>query len=209
MSALIVGAQPIRVITAGSVLVIILLISGRRYLPDLWNMVWRLKWFWLSILVFYGWLIPGNAAFDTAYLPSQDGIALGLIRIAVLLDIIIAVILLVRTTPREQLIPAITWLLRPLGLFGIQTHVFSYRLVLTLEIAADFDAIIKERIKALEPGTSMLQGGIDIVAGQLVAIENVPASKTQTPIELPALALPQWWQWLYPVLLLLILTMIK
>jgi len=205
MSALIVGAQPGRVIAASSVLLIILLFAGRQYWVDAWRMLSRLKWFWLSMLVFYGWLIPGNMAFETGFLPSQEGILLGMIRMLVLLDIVIAVILLVRTTPREQLIMAIMWLIRPLDLLKINTQVFAYRLVMTLEIAADLDAIIKKRIDELQPETNMLQGGIDIVAGQLVSIEHLSKSEQTRVIEFPEYIQPQWWQWLYPLILIMIL----
>jgi len=209
MSAMLVSADPIRLVLVTSVLLIAFLTVGRSYWLDVGKMVWRLKWFWLSIIFLYGWIIPGNSIFEGGFFPSTEGIQIGLGRIAVLLDIILAVILLLKTTAREQLIMATAQIIKPLELLNVNSRIFAYRLVLTLEYASNVDKRMKTRIDALEPGRNLLQNGIDILAEQIAMLEKSQATTEPQVLELQVLMHAQWWQWLYPLSLFLILAFIQ
>jgi hypothetical protein len=99
------------------------------------RLAWRLKWFLLSLLIFFGWLSPGTGAagWERA-MPSAQGLGDAGLRIAALLLVVFWVAWLTSAFDRHALVQGLSrWLvlLRPLG---IQGSVFARRLFLALDL---------------------------------------------------------------------------
>ena len=121
-----------------------LLITGAILLPfyivhrDLWlsaiKMLFRLKWFFISILLIYYFYTPDVTQSTQTTISQISGrIIPGLFRIAVLIIILFSVNLLIKTTSKEQILSALLWLFSPLNYFSVKTERISLRAVLTLE----------------------------------------------------------------------------
>ena len=121
-----------------------LLLTGALLLPfyivrlNLWapalKMLFRLKWFFISILLIYYFYIPD---LQTSNLTSISGISIqmlpGFFRIAVLVIILFSVNLFIKTTSKEEILSALLWLFIPLKIFKIDSERISLRAILTLE----------------------------------------------------------------------------
>lgn len=121
-----------------------LLLTGALLLPfylvhlHLWypaiKMLYRLKWFFISILFIYFYYTPTIHYMDSSLL-AQYGHQLmpGVFRILVLIFILFSVNLFIKTTTKKEILSALLWLFLPLKLFNIDIERLSLRAVLTLE----------------------------------------------------------------------------
>jgi len=96
--------------------------------------LWRLRWLLLSVAVLYLGMTPGDPLWTDApaWLPSREGLALGLERAAVLALLALAAVWVLEGG-REGLVGALGWLTRPLARLGLPAERLALRLVLTLE----------------------------------------------------------------------------
>jgi len=134
MSATLVNPAPAG-LAPGFLVLIVLLAAGRWPLRRGLRLAWRLKWFLLSLLVFFGWFSPeaGAAGWERA-LPSLQGLGDAGLRIAALLLVVFWVAWLTSAFDRQAQIRGLSrWLvlLRPLGVRG---DVFARRLFLALDL---------------------------------------------------------------------------
>lgn len=113
--------------------------------PDLWQpalrMLIRLKWLFFSILLIYLILTPDSLSeYNTeqfSLYSHVDSLIVqllpGLFRVSVLIIIVLAVNLFLKTTSKEQILAALLWLFFPLKKLHIDVDRISLRGVLTLE----------------------------------------------------------------------------
>lgn len=103
-----------------------------------WALIWRLKWFYLSLLVFFGWMHP-SVAVDSSHrwLPAPEGLADAGTRIAALMLLVGWVVWLTSAFDRVTQIAGLTRWLVPLRPLGIRGEAFAGRLFLAL---ADFES---------------------------------------------------------------------
>ena len=103
---------------------------------------WRLRWFWLSILVLYS-LMPLNGATSPGFTAavSLQGLQEGLIRCLSLLLVIMYFVLLIHPIALNQLQQAWAWLMQPLRNMGINPDVFSLRLALTFHAVRELQSL--------------------------------------------------------------------
>ncbi len=133
-------------------------------------LAWRLKWFFLSLVLFFGWWYPGAGPSGwERLLPSPEGLGEAGMRIAALVLIVGWVAWLTGVFDRNAQIQGLArWLsvLRPLGLRG---EVFARRLFLALDYfeaqRADY-LEFRERIRGsrwsrLKVGREFLISGLD------------------------------------------------
>jgi len=210
---MLVVLKPERVIIITLALFVFVLLKGQSYWKDIWRMCWRMKWLWLSLLILYGWFIPGSPLFFTNSIPlflvpSSEGLIMGLLRGLVLLNIISAVVLIIKSTSKESLIVSIIWLMTPLRLFRVNTARFSARLVLTMERVTDTENEIRTSLSKNNQSTSIFQRGIDSIARLLVNIEQQAGDSPTVLVSLPQIEMPALVQWLLPLLLFVGLYMI-
>jgi len=121
-----------------------LLLTGALLLPfylvqlHLWypaiKMLYRLKWFFISILFIYFYYTP-TIHYTESSLLAQYSYKLmpGVFRILVLIFILFSVNLFIKTTSKEEILSALLWLFLPLKLFNFDIERLSLRAVLTLE----------------------------------------------------------------------------
>lgn len=106
----------------------------------------RMKWLFLSILVIYLWFTPGDPLFSLPYagIPTLQGMQTGLLRVASLILIILAVNYFVSAIARNKLVEAIVWLLYPLNWFRIDHKLLALRIALVLELIPKVQHIVLE-----------------------------------------------------------------
>jgi len=197
-----------RILMTILLLLLMLLISGKEYGLAVWVMCKRMKWFWLSLFVLYGWFIPGAPiiyveSISAMYIPSIEGLSAGGLRALALLSIVGAVVLMMKSTPREELIVSIMWLISPLRLLKIKTEQFSARLVLTLDMVTSTDNDIRAALNDSHKNGNIITRGIDVMANLLSNIEKQANDCPNTSITLPKLAAPAFYQWLIPIVLII------
>ncbi|TVP81481.1 MAG: hypothetical protein EA346_05200 [Thioalkalivibrio sp.] len=153
-------------------------------------LAWRLKWFFLSLLFFFGWWYPGAGPWGwERLLPSPEGLSEAAMRIAALVLIVCWVAWLTGVFDRNAQIQGLArWLslLRPLGLRG---EVFANRLFLALDYfeaqRADY-LEFRERIRGsrrgrLKAGREFLISGLEgALAGAAPAGRQAMPGETGT-----------------------------
>jgi hypothetical protein len=102
------------------------------------KLVWRLKWFYLSLLVFFGWMHPSVEVHTSPrWLPAVDGLADAGTRIVALMLLVGWVVWLTSAFDRGAQIAGLTRWLAPLRALGVRGDVFAGRLFLAL---AEFES---------------------------------------------------------------------
>lgn len=166
-------------------------------------MLRRLKYFFLSLLILYLWFTPGQALLPAwgEYSPTLEGLGQGAARISILVLIVLAVNLLLQTTPREQLLAGLLWLLRPLSRVGVATPKLALRLVLVLRF-------LEQNPRSGDPASAPAGGSTGVMdyAGRRLAWRYREALAMADGESLQTLAVPTAtrvpaWQWLLPVVL--------
>ena len=174
------------------------------------SMLRRMRWFFLSIAVVYLLFTPGRLLFSAwPGGPTLEGMMGGAHRIASLVLIVLAVNLLLRTTPRPALISAILWCLTPLSWVGLPRERLAVRIALTLDAIDQVQVIYRHRPRGDDGAEELRHEGlrqrlwrIGAAAQRLVTkvIEQAEAVPTQV-IEVPRPSNPPPAQWVYPLLL--------
>jgi energy-coupling factor transporter transmembrane protein EcfT len=171
-------------------------------LRPLLTLLRRLRWLLLSLMVIYLWFTPGPALIPLlgALSPSQSGLALGLLRVGLLVVLVAAVSLLLERTPREQLLTGIYWLATPLQWLGLSRERLALRMVLVLETVPQVQPLVQPaQAAAGEHGTRALRR-VGRVAADLfaAAVERAEHAPCRT-VEVRADSAPPLVQWLYPI----------
>ena len=99
------------------------------------QVVLRMRWLFLSILIVYAFATPGEYIqpflFDTA--PTYEGVQSGLLQVGKLLIAIASLSILFATCSQMQLMTGLYYLLLPLQWLGLNLERFTARLLLTLD----------------------------------------------------------------------------
>jgi hypothetical protein len=164
------------------------------------HMIKRLRWLLLAILLVYGWWTPGVSLWPAAAAlsPTMDGLYLGMLRVMALLAIIAAVHLLLQSTPREELLPAIMQLIRPLTTRHVRERI-AVRTLLSIEAVTQVQSLAIDVLRE-HPVSSRNLSNLARASQQLY--RNVLDRADQagnTLIEVRELSAPPWWQWIIPL----------
>lgn len=177
---------------------------------SLWSMIRRMRWLLAALLIVYFWFTPGVPILPgpvsiTAYLPTQEGVEGGLLRIASLLLLVTAVFLLFKTSSREQLIAALHGLVSPLARFGLGgANRLAVRIVLTLEAVVQVQDLFKEVADTrttVKPWARISHGAAFLFERVVEEAERMP----QEVISVVEGSRPPMYQWGYPLVLGLLL----
>lgn len=162
------------------------------------RMMARLRWLLLSIIIIYLWFTPGAPLLPDfpGWSPSYEGVLMGLHRAAILLLLVLAVSLLLQSTPLASMIAALLWLLRPFALLGLPHERLAVRLALTMEAVDE----LQRMTSAPPPVTKGLQQRIRMAATRMVDLFGKVTQHAHSlpcrSIEVPVLNAPGWLQWL-------------
>lgn len=112
-------------------LVLLLILLNRS--PQKWIGLWHARWLLLTILVLYAGFTPGEPLSPQLPGLSREGFLEAARRMLILVLLIQAVGLLLRTTPVPQLVDGLIFLLQPLRILGFDHQRFARRLGLSLQ----------------------------------------------------------------------------
>lgn len=178
---------------------------GVLHIPGAGQALRRLRWLLVALVFVYGWLTPGEALIPALgeVSPSLPGLAAGGVRALILLGMVVAVYLLLSTTPREQLLTGLAWLTRPFQRLGLNPRRLNLRIVLTLQKVPQAQALIRQWQSELPPLRQWRQ-----FAGALPGLwqRTLTAAEQEPPVtlEIPVQSRPVWWEWGWPALILLV-----
>lgn len=186
----------------------ILLICGLLIVPQpnvagLWKMLLRLRWLWLSLIIFYFWLTPGKAVFEefSKWSPSVEGVYQGMIRVGILASMAMAAHLLFQACSREQLLSSIRWMATPLGIFGLHRDRLAVRMLLVFEAVPEIQTFYEKADKSSN-GNVISRIGL-VVASIFEQVVRHAESAPLHVVNLESPGSPCLWQWSYPLLLTL------
>lgn len=170
----------------------------------------RLRWFFLSLLIVYGWFTPGTPLWETgvlpaAVIPSIEGLGAGFARILALLLIVFAVNLMLRSSTREELLTALYSLARPLTVFGLSRERLALRVLLVMEALDDMRGMVQRELADRPRGSAGLRGVGRFASTLLSSVIAHAESRPAQEIRLSFAASPPLRQWCYPALLVLVL----
>ncbi len=190
---------------AAAVLVILYGMAGGIHLRPAMLMLRRMRWLFLSLVIIYFWFTPGEPPLSSSpalspWLPTLEGMQEGAIRIVSLIALVLAVNLLLQSTPREQLLSAIHWLARPLRQLGVSHDRLVLRMALVLE------AVPKVQALAAQPATATPQSRtVDRIGNAAAVLYRQVLARADDEVchavEIPANGRPAGVQWLYPLAL--------
>lgn len=168
------------------------------------TMLFRLRWFFLSLLLVYGWLTPDPLSGSITFWgwPSEVGLKTGIKQLCGLALIVMAVNLLLFTMRREQLLQAIYWLAWPLMGVGVSRDRLALRLVLVLDQVAGVRERAGQVLSDQAPTSRRSLSRIAAVATTIFqkTLEQAEA-KAEEVIVFQPLAAPAWYQWGLPLVL--------
>ena len=181
-----------------------------------WNMLRRMRWLFLSMLVIYFWFTPGQAVLTSVadYSPTWQGIQMAGYRIGSLIVIVVAVNIVIKSTPKELITSGLLWLLAPLRYAGLPHERLAVRIVLTFnmisEIQYEYD-LLKRTKGVSEPRGEDKQnaGGFlqrldrfgELGANLFTNAVDKAQHSTEQLIDLPAESAPPVSQWGLPLVL--------
>lgn len=201
--------SPTQLVLAALGVIVIYSTTVNCNVPGFLQMLRRMRWFLLSILLVYAWLTPGQPLFGgaalSAWQPSVEGLQQGGQRLLALVLIVAAVHWLLLVTLREQLLAALYWLAAPLQLLGLSRERFAVRLGLVLARVADVQAQVAMQVEKTDIDKGDIKAyavvAADLVAGVVRRAESSPCDV----IEIDVADQPPFWQWCWPLLLMAIM----
>jgi len=106
-----------------------------RFRFSVWRLLRRSRWLMLILLLTYAYTLPGTLLWAEwgALSPTLEGLAGGGVRVLRLALMLVALAVLLTSTPRAWLIYGLYVLARPFAVFGLDRRAFAVRLGLTLE----------------------------------------------------------------------------
>ena len=165
----------------------------------------RLRWLLLALVFVYGWLTPGAPLLPVLgqFSPSWPGLAAGGVRALILLAMVLAVYLLLTTTPREQLLTGLAWLTRPFQRLGLDARRLNLRIVLTLQKVPQAQALIRQWQTELPP-LRQWRAFAAALPGLWQRVLTMAEQEPSVALEIPVQSRPLWWEWGWPALIMLV-----
>lgn len=146
---------------------LICLLAAVLNFPHFSQLIKRMRWLFLSLLLVYAYATPGEylAFLPLNVAPSYEGLRLGLMQIAKLLIAVASLSALFASTNKSQLMAGLWTLLSPLRLVGLNVERFTVRMLLTLhyveqmavqpKLKLDFSQLDKLALASDEPGATL------------------------------------------------------
>ncbi|CAN1516246.1 ABC/ECF transporter, transmembrane component [Methylophilaceae bacterium] len=146
---------------------LICLLAAVLNFPHFSQLIKRMRWLFLSLLLVYAYATPGEylAFLPLNVAPSYEGLRLGLMQIAKLLIAVASLSALFASANKSQLMAGLWTLLSPLRLVGLNVERFTVRMLLTLhyveqmavqpKLKLDFSQLDKLALASDEPGATL------------------------------------------------------
>jgi len=195
-------AKPALLGAAIGLLLLLYLVTGFPAPGKLLQMILRLRWLLLAMLLVYGWWTPGASLLPAigAWSPTTEGLYVGFLRVLSLLLIVTAVHLLIQVTSRRELLPAIMQLIGPVCTDSGRERI-AVRILLSLEAVPRVQSLVSQTLKK-HPLNSRKLSTLGIAARELYSAVLDRAAQVGTDvIDVIELESPPLWQWLIPATL--------
>jgi len=193
---------------AGGMLLLVWCQLSEKPLHATWQMLRRLRFFFISILILYFWFIPGDAIISAwpTLSPTVEGVLLAVERIVSLVFIVMAVNVLFVTTQTSAMIAGLYWLGLPLTYLGFSRTQFVVRTILTLELIKNNKRSDGWLAKPPSVASHSLQDKFDILVNALLNPLVDVFNQSYEPVELcfDAQSCPSWFQWSVPLLMMVL-----
>ncbi|VAW70787.1 hypothetical protein MNBD_GAMMA12-294 [hydrothermal vent metagenome] len=161
------------------------------------TLLWRLRWFWLSITVLYIGFTPGEAVWPTAYWsPSFEGFRSGLMRVLILIDIFTLVFILHNKSSREKIVAGLHSLCWPLQFKSGLRDKLVLRLLLTFEYVDKLQGKVEKINQQCDSGMGPIDRMVTVLQKMINESSFTELSKA---IIFKPLAYPRWYEWAYPL----------
>ncbi len=172
-------------------------------------MLWRLRWFFISITVFYFWFTPGIKIFEAvgSWSPSWNGLDQGLLRVSALILIISSIHLILQNTSREGLISGIYAIVVPFK-FLVCPHRLALRIILTLDAVTSLQTESIINMKNLDKNLSKRERLQSALVEIVTSIQHRAVNTPCVAVNIPEFHPPPHVQWLLPVCLGILFAMI-
>jgi len=199
------------ILTGIMLLILVMVVSRQKPSSKLWQMLKRMRIFYLSILLVYLWFTPGEIIFTwiAAWSPTYEGVYLALEKILALCILVAAVEALLRLTPRNHLLSGLYYLATPLTLLGVNRNQFIVRVMLTLDlVTADPPQLLPRGKSATK---IPLHHYFHHIAQKLAdkITDTINMKKQHAPMMFELQAPPTYLQWLWPIGLFFLFWMIS
>jgi energy-coupling factor transport system permease protein len=192
---------------AGSLLLSHIVLQNVSILNAL-RMLRRLRIFFISILILYGWFTPGTPIFHVEHLselvPGREGLIEGSYRIAALCIMIWAVSNLLQSCRQEELLSALVWLLRPLAVFNNLHERLAVRMTLVLQNVGKVSEMITRQRATQTEGRNKLTRLVNAMARVFHSVLQQAESQPTGSIAIEITRAPAWFAWLIPLGLLIV-----
>jgi energy-coupling factor transporter transmembrane protein EcfT len=187
------------------VLVLAYGLFARHSVASAMRILMRMRWFFLSIAIVYGFFSPGRLLFpQIAWGPTYEGLLQGGHRIGGLVMIVFAVNLLLRTTPQAALISGVLWCLHPLSWLGVPHERLAVRIALILDVVRQVQDLYRHGRRDPEVPTGLRQRLMGMGAATNRLFQSVHDKAETEPLQtiaLPERAAIPLWQWGVPLAL--------
>jgi hypothetical protein len=195
-------ARPVLLTTGFGLLLLLYSLTGFPAPGVLLRMVLRLRWLLLAMLLVYGWWTPGTSLLPAlgSWSPTTEGLVVGWLRILSLVLIVTAVHLLLQVTTRNELLPAIMQLIRPVTTQAGRERL-AVRILLSVEAVTRVQALVSDTLKE-HPLYNRKLSTLGVAARVLYrAVLDRAARTGEDVIDIIELQPPPLWQWLIPLAL--------
>lgn len=207
-TALAFGGWP-QLLIGAALVAVLLALSGMATARTAAALLLRLRWLWLSLAIVYFWYTPGEPLLAVdglhAWLPTREGVALGMQRIGALAAMALAAGLLSQLTSREQLIAALYWLAAPLAVAGIARERVAVRVALGLAALGEVRAEVQATVRPPDAPRMPWRRWGDVAAALLRTVMLRAETAPCIELRLPPRSAPPAWQWLWPLLLAVVM----
>ena len=190
------------VLFATSLVLALYVVTSTTHLAPALKMLRRMRWLFISIVGFYFWFTPGEPLWGSAssWLPSVEGMQQGGARIAALVTLVLAVNLLLQTTPRDAMVSAVLWLTQPLRWIGFAHERLAVRLTLVFEAVREVQSLYAAAAPTnVERRTPLARFGDRVATLFEQTLQRADAQELHA-LSVDISASPPWYQWLYPLL---------
>lgn len=186
-------------IVSATVLLFSLGYFGADAIARAWQILRRMRWLLLSLLVLYGWYTPGQPLLPAwgSWSPTLLGLETALLRCTALMLMGAAVALLLATTPLPSMVAGLLWLTAPLRWLGFPYQRFALRVALTLQAVTELRAQSSE-VSALSG--SRLWRISETLSARYESVVRDAALQPEQTISVALCGAPAWYHWLFPVL---------
>ena len=162
-----------------------------------------MRWFFLSLLVIYIWMTPGQPLWSSGpvpwWMPTIEGVLMAGHRLLVLALMVLAVQWLLWVTTRAQLVSALYWLATPLVLIGFSRERFAVRVALVLRTIEQVQDRVSQQIKQVVVERGDLRGYAAVAASLMSDVVQQGEQESCHLVEIDIGNGPPLWQWLLPL----------